>query len=190
MPGCSIRVAALEWVRDNIVRFGGDPGNVTIFGESAGGMSVGTLLGTPSARGLFQHAIPQSGAAHNATPGDIAAEVAERLLAELEIPTSDARRLLDAPREQLLEVQDGLNLQRMGGRVLMAFQPVVDGSALPEAPIDAIRGGLARDVDVLVGSTRDEWTLFTLMDQGLASLGRTGSGGASGALGGRRRGET
>jgi para-nitrobenzyl esterase len=71
------QIAALAWVRENVARFGGDPGNVTIFGESAGGMSVGTLLGCPAARGLYQRAIPQSGAAHNAHDRAASARVAD-----------------------------------------------------------------------------------------------------------------
>ena len=74
------QISALEWVRDNIAEFGGDPDNVTIFGESAGGMSVGTLLAMPAARGLFHKAIPQSGACHTAMPAKRANRVAERVL--------------------------------------------------------------------------------------------------------------
>ena len=83
------QVRALEWVRDNISAFGGDPDNVTIFGESAGGMSVGTLMGTPSANGLFQHAIPQSGAgSHNIKP-ETATRVTKRILELLEVEPGD-----------------------------------------------------------------------------------------------------
>ena len=79
------QVAALEWVRDNIAEFGGDPGNVTIFGESAGGMSVGTLLAMPAARGLFHKAIPQSGACHTGAPVARANRTAERVLSKLHV---------------------------------------------------------------------------------------------------------
>src|SRR3954469_2574421 len=83
------QVAALGWVRDNIALFGGDPANVTIFGESAGGMSVGTLLGTPAAGGLFQRAIPQSGARHHTLTPDAAGRVARRVLELLEVAPGD-----------------------------------------------------------------------------------------------------
>ena len=89
------QVAALEWVRDNIAEFGGDPGNVTIFGESAGGMSVGTLLAMPAARGLFHKAIPQSGACHTGSPVARANRTAERVLSRLGVNPGDAAR---APR--------------------------------------------------------------------------------------------
>src|SRR5208282_24558 len=84
------QIAALEWVRDNIAEFGGDPGNVTIFGESAGGMSVGTLLAMPAARGLFHKAIPQSGACHIGVPVARANRTAERVLSRLRVQGGDA----------------------------------------------------------------------------------------------------
>src|ERR1700722_14599494 len=84
------QVAALEWVRDNIAEFGGDPGNVTIFGESAGGMSVGTLLAMPSARGLFHKAIPQSGAGHTGAPVPRANRHADRVLSKLGVRPAEA----------------------------------------------------------------------------------------------------
>ena len=84
------QVAALEWVRDNIAEFGGDPGNVTIFGESAGGMSVGTLLAMPAARGLFHKAIPQSGASHTGATVARANHTAERVLSRLRTQAGDA----------------------------------------------------------------------------------------------------
>ena len=95
------QVAALEWVRDNIAGFGGDPGNVTIFGESAGGMSVGTLLGTPAAAGLFHKAIPQSGAAHNTVAAKVAAEVTDDLMTRLNART--VADLVAVPAADLLQ---------------------------------------------------------------------------------------
>src|SRR3990172_2260152 len=105
---CGIRdqVLALEWVRDHVGAFGGDPGNVTIFGESAGGMSVGTLLGTPSARGLFQRAIAQSGACHNVHTRETATRVAEHFLEDLGVRPVDAARVLrELPPDKILDTQ-------------------------------------------------------------------------------------
>jgi para-nitrobenzyl esterase len=169
------QVAALRWVRDEIEAFGGDPRNVTIFGESAGGMSVGTLLGTPAAAGLFQRAIPQSGAAHNVHPPAVAREVAERMLDALGIPRGEAWRLREVPPAQILEAQDKVTLEVMGRVALLPFQPTLDGGVLPEPPLEAIRRGLSRDVAVLAGATRDEWKLFALMDPTLASLDEAGA---------------
>jgi para-nitrobenzyl esterase len=169
--GTEDQVAALRWVRDNIEAFGGDPDNVTIFGESAGGMSVGTLLGTPAAAGLFHRAIPQSGAAHAINTREQASEVATGLLDILGIAASDAARLREQSVEQILAAQDELAgnvVGSSGGR--MPFQPVVDGGALPRPPIEAIAAGLSAKVDVMIGTARDEWNLFAMLDPSQANL--------------------
>jgi para-nitrobenzyl esterase len=170
------QVAALRWVRDNIERFGGDPRCVTIFGESAGGMSVGTLLGMPAARGLFQRAVPQSGAALNALGVDGANGTARRILELLGLEPRTARALYDLPVEKLLGAQAELLLRAQAERPRagMSFQPVVDGSALPEVAQRAVARGDARDVALLVGTTRDEWNLFGPMDPSLGSLDERG----------------
>jgi para-nitrobenzyl esterase len=166
------QIAALEWVRDNIEGFGGDPQNVTIFGESAGGMSVGALLAAPAARGLFHKAIPQSGACHTGSLRDRANRNAERVMAKLDASNPDAMRALSAA--QLLTgtlMPDGKTPDPEFG---MAYQPVIDGAVIPRMPIEMVTEGASSDVAMMVGSTLDEWKLFAPMDQGLRKLDRTG----------------
>ncbi len=166
------QIAALEWVRDNIAEFGGDPGNVTIFGESAGGMSVGTLLAAPGARGLFHKAIPQSGACHTGAPRERANRNAERIMSKLGASGVDAIRALTP--EQLLKgtlLADGKTPDPEFG---MAYQPVIDGTLMPRPAIEMVTEGASSDVAIMVGSTLEEWKLFAPMDPGLYKLDRGG----------------
>ena len=162
------QIAALAWVRDNIGSFGGDPGNVTVFGESAGGMSVCTLLAMPAAAGLFRRAIAQSGAARCVLTPDTAAWAGRRLAELLGVASTRAAIGL-VPRPQLMAAQGQLALEVTGesaewgddlARNIMPFEPVVDGELLPAVPEQAIRDGAGADVDLLVGTNADEGNLF------------------------------
>ncbi len=152
------QAAALAWVRDNIAGFGGDPGNVTIFGESAGGMSVGSLLGMPAASGLFHKAIPQSGAASTVNDLERAGEVRERLLARI----GGIDGLRAAPWERLIEAQGEVVAEMSRGGGALPFSPVVDGVVLPRVPLETVAAGAAAPVRLLTGTNRDEMTLFLL----------------------------
>jgi len=159
------QIAALEWVRDHVEAFGGDPERVTLFGESAGAMSIGTLLGTPRARGLFHAAVLQSGAAHNVSSPERAADVADHFLRELEIPRPDPGLLERVPVGRILEAQTATAaaLGMVDGR--LPWQPSLDGELLPRRPVDAVAAGAASDIPLLVGTNQDEWRLFVFGDR-------------------------
>jgi len=164
------QIAALQWVQENISAFGGDPGNVTIFGESAGAMCVATLLAIPRAQGLFRRAIAQSGAGHNVSSASTARRVAQRLADKLAVaPTREAIAAL--PVDRLLQAQAELrddlvanpDPDRWGREVavsMLPWQPVVDGDVIPARPIDRVAAGAGAGVDLVVGTNLDEHRLF------------------------------
>ena len=160
------QVAALEWVRDSIAGFGGDPDDVTIFGESAGGGSVGTLLGTPAATGMFRKAVAQSGAASWWASREGATEITAALISRLGIGPGDAEALRALGWEQLVAASTELGMAVGNGR--LPFQPVVDGVVLPRPPLELVAAGNAAGVHLVVGTNRHEMTLFNLIDPSLA----------------------
>jgi para-nitrobenzyl esterase len=161
-----------------VANFGGDPGNVTIFGESAGGMSVSTLLATPSAAGLFTGAIAQSGAASHSHDTRVAEWVTERFLDELGLSPATADALLATPVDEILRAQSTVETgvqttPREGdgpGVGALTFQPAVDGTVLPRAPMDAIRAGSAAGVSLVAGTTANEWNLFHVQARARGTL--------------------
>ncbi len=165
--GIADQIAALEWVRDCIAAFGGDPEQVTIFGESAGAASVGTLLGAPSARGLFGGAILESGAASWVSTREQATGVAQRIVTNLGVRAGDTAALLAATTDEILAAQPNF---REDGVASLPFQPVIDETVLLESPLEAIRSGNAEDVRVLAGTNATEMTLFTLADPEMGTL--------------------
>jgi para-nitrobenzyl esterase len=162
-------VLALQWVRDNIAAFGGDPGNVMIFGESGGGAKVSALLATPPARGLFHKAVIQSGP--GLTMGDkaVAAAHAEQTLAKLGVSKADVHKLQAMDYKTLLEAASAASLA-MGPSGRGVLSPVVDGRSLPTQPFTPAAPEVSREVPIMIGTTKDESTLFLSATPGFGQL--------------------
>ena len=154
-------VLALEWVRENIGHFGGDPNLVTIFGQSGGGRKVATLMSMPSAKGLNHRAIIESGALLRLTTQEDAIRTTDLLLAELGLKPGQARELQSIPVEKLVAANDAVYKKfRMREPGMVESSPVVDGKIVPGHPWDPAAPKLSAQIPLLIGSTRTEETAY------------------------------
>jgi para-nitrobenzyl esterase len=163
-------VASLQWVRDNISNFGGDPNRVTIFGQSGGGAKTTTLLATPAAKGLFHRSAVQSGSAIRLQTREAGAKAAAALLDKLGIPKSRIGDIQKVSWEQLLVAQTEVSGQTLGG----SFGPVMDGAYLPHHPFDPVAPPESADIPIIVSTTLEEAALALsntdLTETGLKAL--------------------
>ena len=163
MAGMLDIVASLEWIRDNISNFGGNPGNVTVFGQSGGGGKVSTLLAMPLAKGLFHKAIVESGSTLRQVSADAAQKTSARILAKLGVDLNQLDHLQQIPPEKLLQAAlTGAPGDASGNMAPLA--PVVDGRSLPHDPFEPTAPEVSADVPLLVGTVETEGTYFTQAD--------------------------
>jgi len=160
------QIAALEWVRDEIAAFGGDPANVTVFGNSAGAVNIGCMLTMPRARGLFHKAILQSGALNLLRTPQTALETTRQILQHVGIAPERATALRDMPASVLVSAENAV----AGRSVLPPFSPVADGDVIPERPYDALAAGSARGVPLIVGTNLEEMKLYRFLDPTIDAL--------------------
>ena len=170
--GLQDQVCALEWIQHHIRDFGGDPANVTIFGESAGATSVAYLMVMPSAKGLFHKAILESGAFPLETQAEnrrYAEAGTNKFFKTLQVSPGDLTALQHAPYEQILQAE-----KKAAGRLLLsdrAFYPVMDGQIIPEDVYGALRGGCSQDIPVIIGVNAEELPIFgPLLKPGLTQF--------------------
>jgi para-nitrobenzyl esterase len=165
VTGVMDMTASLEWVRNNVANFGGDPSRVFVFGQSGGGAKTSTMLATPAAKGLFHRAAVQSGSALKLMPRDAAARSAEMLLAALNIPKNQAADLQKVSWQDMLQAQSTL---RAG------FSPVMDGTYLPHEPWDPAAPPESAGVPIIVSTTLEDAALaltnFDLDEAGLKAI--------------------
>jgi para-nitrobenzyl esterase len=153
------QIKALEWVRDNIEAFGGNPEDITIFGESAGGVAVMTLLAMPAAKGLFHRVISQSGPFFEPKPN---VKSTYKLFRKLKLQKGDLDALRKVPGDKIIKLQDLIQRQAAPWD-LIQFGPRIDGDTLPVHPLKALQDGAGKDIELIIGCTKDESRLFTAL---------------------------
>jgi para-nitrobenzyl esterase len=151
-------VFALEWVRDNITRFGGDPGNVMIFGQSGGGRKVATLLAMPKAKGLFHRAVIESGATLKLVESAQGTRVARELMTTLGLSRGQARELQQIPLDKIMGAYFQVVRRMDVDQMTQGFSPLVDGKFIPQHPFHPVASSVSADVPLMLGSTRTELT--------------------------------
>jgi para-nitrobenzyl esterase len=162
--GLQDQVAALRWVKANVHSFGGDPGRVTVAGQSAGAFSIGSLLAAPAAEGTFERAILSSGSAERVFDRSAGTILAAEFLKALGLASPDDLRAV--PVEDIVAAQGSVTDRDIGRRNLpggWSWGVVLDGTVLPAHPRDAVMDGRAKEIGLLIGATRDELRLFELM---------------------------
>ena len=159
--GIKDQILALEWIKENIAEFGGNPDNVTIFGQSAGSISTFLLTVTPAAKNLFQKAIPQSGNLKFYNFPEDSAQVAENFLQNSGVKTVGelVKKSTDEIKNIYMKVSGGL------AEYPSEFLPTCDGKFLPEDPFKALKNGAARGIKILTGNVADEWRLWLQFDE-------------------------
>ncbi|MBN1802994.1 MAG: carboxylesterase family protein [Candidatus Lokiarchaeota archaeon] len=152
------QVLALKWVKENIEFFGGDPENITVFGESAGALSVSTYPVMPIAKGLFRRIIVQSVPYFDPSSSE---KISKAILRKLGVKKENFEQIQYIPVEKIIEVQNEILGKEMG----LTFRPLIDGKIVPCHPIEAFRNGQCKDIDIIIGTNLNEATLFTLVER-------------------------
>ena len=165
------QITALTWIRRNIEFFGGDPGNITIFGVSAGGQSACILMTMPKARGLFHRAIAQSGRSAPQSYKFSERQTATRwLLEELNLKQGDLENFRKLPFEKIAEASAIVQQKARMEGIYLAFGPYLDGKNLPEHPLKVINKGINKDIELIIGTNLEEWKLWHLFDPNFKEL--------------------
>ena len=176
-------VQALKWIRDNIAHFGGDPTNVTVFGESGGGGKVGTLMCMPAAKGLFHKAIIMSGTILNVNTQEMTQTLGKAVLKELGISENDVDRIKDVPYRQLYDagqraMASSIGTRRPGTPMMWGFGPTPDGETLLQQPFQPAFASISDDIPLIIGTTfnelqRQRYNQPITLDEARAELQRT-----------------
>ncbi len=159
------QILALKWVHDNIEAFGGDPNNVTIFGESAGGYAVVTLPVMPAAKGLFHRVIAQSAPYFDP---EVSEKNTRTLMRKLRVKKGDIDGLRKLSAKTIIEAQNAMMENDVAS--ILAFRPLIDGVTIPKHPLEAFRNGDCKDIEFMIGSNLDEAKMFTALAPDLNAM--------------------